>query len=375
MRIGVVSTYPPIECGIATYTKYLTDRLTALGHELYIVSQFGGRGEKVYPAFDSEDTDLAKKVFRMMIKFTPDIVHIQHEFLLFGKPEGISCIPLVYRFKLAGIPVVITLHTVYEEIPKERRIVLDAILMGAERVIVHEKYQKSAILREVGQFDNIRVIPHGARELEPVPEAKKKIGLDEDAKVVLLCGYFRRTKGMDRIIRIFPQIAERVEKAVLVIASKLRQDEYHDYRDELLGLAENSPASKKILVVRGQISQETFDTIMSAADVVPLPYRKGAQSGIFAHCLAFGAPVVVSPDVRSLREAATGIKCGLVAASDEEFVEYIVKILTDDALRNELSRNAREYVRKAVSWKLIAERTMELYQELIKTPSRFKYLQ
>jgi glycosyltransferase involved in cell wall biosynthesis len=375
MRIGVVSTYPPIECGIATYTRYLTDEFIALGNELYIVSQFGGKGEKVYPVFDSESPDLAKRAFQTMAKFNPDIVHIQHEFGLFGKPEGISCIPLVYRFKLAGIPVVITLHTVYEEIPKEKRIVLEALIRVADRVIVHEEYQKEAILREIGQFDNIRVIPHGARELEPVPEAKKKIGLGEDVKVVLLCGYFRRTKGMDRVIRIFPQVAERVKNAVLVIASRLRQDEFKDYKDELLGMAERSPASKKILVVGGQIPQETFDTIMSAADVIPLPYRKGAQSGIFAHCLAFGAPVVVSPDVRSLREAVTKIKCGFVAASDEESVECIVKILTDDDLRSELSKNAREYVRKNIVWKRVAERTAELYRELIKTPSRFKYLQ
>ena len=366
MRIGIVSTYPPIQCGIGTYTKYLTDRLSDLEQELYIVSQVGGRGERVYPAFGAQDPDLAEKVFRMMVKFPPDIVHIQHEFGLFGKDEGVSCIPLVYKFKIAGIPVVITLHSVYEEFTREKKIVLDALIRGADRVIVHEEYQKEAILKKIGQFDNIRVIPHGARELKLVPDAKKKIGLDKDMKMVLLCGYIRPTKGMDTVIKIFPQIAKEVERAVLVIASKLRQYEYQDYRDKLFRMVENSPASERIYVIKGQIPQETFDTALSAADVIPLPYRKGAQSGIFAHCLAFGAPVVVSSHVRSLRETVASANCGLVAKDDEEFAKCIIKLLRDDTLRSELSRNARDYVRKTVSWKLIAERTLEVYRELIK---------
>ena len=153
---------------------------------------------------------------------------------------------------------------------------------------------------------------------------------------------------------------------MFVVACTLRQDGYHDYRDKLFRMIENSPASERIYVIKGEIPQETFDTALSAADVVPLPYRKGAQSGIFAHCLAFGTPVVVSSHVRSFRETVTSVNCGLVAKSDEEVAKSIVKVLRDDSLRSELSRNAREYVRKTVSWKLIAERTLEVYRELIK---------
>lgn len=375
MRIGVVSTYPPIECGIATYTGYLTDSLLAQGNELHIASQFGGSGEKVYPVFDSDDPDLAEKVFRIMVKFTPDVVHIQHEYGLFGSPEGLNCIPLVYRFKLARIPVVITLHTVYEHISEGKRIVLDALLRGVNGIIVHQEYQKETILREVGQFDNIRVIPHGARELERVPDAKRKMGLDKDMKVILLCGYFRRTKGMDRIIRIFPEIVKKVENAVLVIASKLRREEHQDYRDELLRIAENSPVAEKIHILKGGIPQDVFDTVVSAADVIPLPYQKGAQSGILAHCLAFGTPVVVSPAVRSLRETVAEANCGFVAENDDEFVECIAGILTDDNLRKQLSKNAMGYVKNTRSWKLIAEKTMEFYEELTETPHvRVRYV-
>ena len=375
MRIGLVSTYPPIECGIATYTEYLVDALRTLDNEVYVVSQFGAEGNKVYPAFHADDRDLADRIFQTMAKFTPDVVHIQHEYGLFGKPKGVNVIPLIYRFKLSKIPVVITFHTVYEDFSGGNKMILEALIRAADAVIVHEEYQKEAILKKIGSFDNIRVIPHGSREVEPIPEAKEKIGLDENEKVVLLCGYFRPSKGLDRIVSIFPRIAERVKDAVLVIAGKIRQHEYSEYRDEFFRLVDNSPAFDRIKVLRGQFPQKTFDTILSAADVVPLPYLKGSQSGMFAHCLAFGLPVVVSPEVRALREMVIKSKCGFIAMDDHLFVDHIVRILSDDELRNELSRNARDYVRKTVSWQIVAKKTIDVYHKVVLVPyGRAKYI-
>jgi len=375
MRIGIVSTYPPIECGIATYTEYLVNALRTSGSEVYIVSQFGGEGKRVYPAFHADDPDLADKIFRVMIKFTPDVVHIQHEYGLFGKAKGVNILSLIYRLKLYKIPVVITFHTVYEEFPRENKMILEALIRGADAVIVHEDYQKEAILNKIGSFDNIWVIPHGSREIKPIPDAKRKIGLNENEKIILLCGYFRPSKGMDRIVRIFPQIAERMENAVLVVAGKMRQQEHSEYRDEFFSLVNNSPVFNRIKVLRGQFPQKTFDTILSAADVIPMPYLKGSQSGVLAHCLAFSRPVVVSPEVRAFREIITRSKCGFIANNDDEFVEHIVRILSDDALSNELSKNARDYVKKTLSWKIIASKTRDVYHSVVSVPyGRARYI-
>ncbi len=373
MRIGMVSTFPPIECGIGTYASYLVEELKKLHNEVYIVSQTGAEGERVYPVFNATDGDLAEKVFEAMIKFTPDVVHIQHEYGLFGKHMGVNVIPLLYKFKFAGIPVVVTLHSVYEDFNDKQALITDALLRISSAVIVHHNFQKDSLRATIKKGANIYIIPHGAREATLVPNAKKKLKV-EGKKTILVTGYFRPNKGYDRVVKMFPDIVKEVPEAWLLIAGKTRLQEYGEYRDYFFRLIEESPARDRILVLRGQFPQKTLDTIISAADIVPMPYLTGAQSGIMAHCLAFGRPIVASP-LKSFVETIEESKAGLIAEKDR-FVEAIVRILNDDKLARELSENALRFVKNRLSWKKIAQKTVKVYHRIVTTPyGRAKYVE
>ena len=375
MRIGVISTYPPIECGIASYAKYLVDALRPLGNEVYVVTPFGAEGKRVFPVFHFADSDLPEKIFHRMSKFTPDIVHIQHEYGLFGDRPGLNFLPLLYKFKLAKVTVIITLHSVYEDFTEEQKIILRGLLPAADGIIVHEEYQKDAILKKIGKYENIFVIPHGVREINPIAQSKEKIGLCEEDKVFLLAGYFRPVKRFERIVKIFPEIVKKEKKAILVIASKRRTHDFTEQQKMFFQLIDESPVADRIKILRGQFPQETFDIILSAADVIPLPYLVGAQSGFMADCMAFGRPVVVSPDVRATRELVEKSNCGFIALNDEEFIDSIVKILKDKELAKKPTKNALDYVRKNLSWNLIAQKTMNAYQKLIPPlPTRSKVI-
>jgi len=366
MRIGMISTYPPIECGIATYTRYLTDALRKERNDIYLVSHIGSSGRQVFPCFDYEDGDLAEKAYSTMVRFTPDVVHIQHEFGLFGKFAGVSVVPLILRFRLTGIPVVTTLHTVYRDPPEAHRLILQSILLHSNRVIVHEAFQKEILLKiaplEAG--DHIQIIPHGARELDPVPHARAQLKLPADKKIILLIGYFRPSKNFDLIVDLLPDILQAYGEAVLVIAGKTRGNEHLQYRRHLFGKIRQSPANDHIYLIRGQLKQQAFDTILSAADVVVLPYTINSQSGILAHALAFGRPVVASSS-GAMKGILARSGAGLASESDREFVENIVRVLSDDDFSARLSANAKRYVRDVISWSHIAREHMEIYREFI----------
>ena len=368
MRIGIVSTYPPIECGIGTYSQYLTSALRQIGNEVYIFSQYGGKGDYVFGTYSPQEESIAAEIFEMASKMTPDVLHVQHEFGLYGHPSRKQVVELVLMSRrVTDLPTVVTFHTVREKFIPEQEQVVSLVMQESSAIIVHEEYYKKILTEHFGHADKIHVIPHGVREMEEVTDARKKIGV-EGKKVILLCGYMRETKRFDRVVKIFPKVAKAVDDAVLVIASKSRSVDHPEYQRKLYRMIEESPATDRIMVLHGQFPQHIFDTIVSAAHVVPFPYEAGGQSGTMAHCFAFRKPVVTS-DLRSFKNWIEESQGGLVASSDEELADHIIRILTDDKLSESLRRNIDRFVREKVSWRIVAGRHVDVYEKYAWRPT------
>ena len=119
---------------------------------------------------------------------------------------------------------------------------------------------------------------------------------------------------------------------------------------------------KNVEIFRGQFPQHTFDTIINAADITVFPYSLGAQSGVMAHSFAFGIPVVTS-DLPAFERIVKKSGCGFSAKNSEEYVNKIVKLLTDDKLRRQCSDNIIRYVNEEISWKIVAEKTLSVYNK------------
>ena len=378
MRIGFLSTYPPIECGIGTYTEYLRGALRDSGNEVFVISQYGAQGESVFPMFQAGSLSFAADVFTTSTRMTPDLMHIQHEYGLYGTQKGVGVIELILRYRLAGVPVVTTLHTVYETLTREEEIILKHILDEGSATIVHEAFQKETLVNHFkdklpGISEKIHVIEHGVRELPPIADAKRKLDL-EGKKVILLCGYFRPSKGFHKIIDIFPKICEQEKDAVLVVAGKTRNIEFDDYRRELFNKLNNSPVADRITILRGQFPQYTFDTIIAAADVVVLPYEVGAQSGMMAQCFAQGVPVVTS-GLEAFHLLVDRSGGGLVADTDADYEKHILKILRDEKLNSQLRKNIGNYIGEKAGWSNIAAQHRKVYDEIITTPyGKAKYV-
>jgi glycosyltransferase involved in cell wall biosynthesis len=366
MRIGFVSTYPPIECGIATYTEQLNLTLQAARNETFVISQFGAEGDHVFPLYHPHAPSFAADLYSTSVRMTPDVMHVQHEYGLYGPQKGVEVIQLILLYRLAGIPVVTTLHTVHEELNEKEHRLLKHIVDESSAIIVHEAFQKETLVRHFGKDHAIHVIEHGIRDLAPIADAKAKLGL-EGKKVVLLSGYFRPTKGFHKVVDQFSTIAERDPDVVLVVAGKERGIEFDAYRRELFTKLNASPYADRIRILRGQFPQYTFDTIMSAADVVVLPYEKGGQSGILSQCFALQRPVVVSnlPAFRTLLER---VEAGLLCENDADYPDRILELLDDKALHRRCQINIQEYVREHAAWRHIAGRHVDVYHSVITVP-------
>ena len=362
MRIIYISTYPPTECGIATYTHYLQEQVKNKAVEVYILSQVGAKGENVFESYNPDDKDIAYKIFHLVSKLTPDLIHIQHEFGLFGYDRGIQVVDFLLRCKLASIPVITTLHTVYKNPGWKERVITSEILRMSKEIIVHEEYQKEFILSEYKSLNPIHIIPHGVRKVEPVKDAKKLLGLS-NKKVVLLAGYFRTTKHFEKLIDIFPDVLSKVKNATLLIACRLRISEHNEKRDQLLRMMRFLDDKDHIRILKGQFPQHTLDTIMSAADVVVMPYSAGAQSGMLAQFSAQHIPTVTS-DLQSFKLWNKTTGGGLTSFTDDDFVTNICKVLEDEEYSMKMRNNIGES-NKQRYWDVIASKHLRIYENLV----------
>ncbi len=356
-----------MECGIGTYTNYLTDELRKLPNEIYVYGPIGAKGEGVYGTYSAQSRSKSAELWEIISTTTPDIIHIQFEFGLFEPPAGVQIVELLVRARVAGLPVVTTFHTVKDDVPHDEKVVTRLIVQESSAIVVHEEFQKKTLATFCDDVSHVYVVPHGIREMAQVPDAKKKLGI-EGKPALLICGYIRPTKRHDRIINMFPKIAERVEDAVLLVSAKSRTSMAFGCKQSICQMIENSPVRDRIKVLYGQIPQHTFDTVISAADVVALPYEIGGQSGIMAHCFAFGKPVVTSdlPAFQKWIDAAGG---GMTAGTDQQMEDAIVSLLGDAEARAGHAKSIGKFVHDIASWPVIAESHMDIYNGIVKPPT------
>jgi len=150
--------------------------------------------------------------------------------------------------------------------------------------------------------------------------------------------------------------------------------EFSEYKTEFYETINNSPVNDRIVVLRGQFPQHTFDTIISASDVVGLPYEEGGQSGIMAQCYAFHKPMVTS-SLLAFKKSIEKSKGGLICETDEDYVKSIIRLITDTDLRQEFQRNIKKHVENQVSWELVAKEHIGVYRQVVNVPyGKAKYV-
>src|SRR5246127_436658 len=166
MRTAIVSTYPPRACGIGTFSADLRATLTGTGtvtaadlvavvHEpsspqrrglLATIAQ-AVRGDYVRTA-------------RMLGRLDVDVVLLQHEYGIFGGPDGEYVLSFARDLSQ---PLVVTLHTVLSEPTPHQAEVLTELCDEAELVIVMtETALRLLVDSATCPEEKVRVVPHGA---------------------------------------------------------------------------------------------------------------------------------------------------------------------------------------------------------------------
>ncbi len=200
------------------------------------------------------------------------------------------------------------------------------------------------------------VIPHGDyREVYPNvisrQEARRRLGLQEQAKVLLFFGQIRQYKNIPYLIRTFKQLSN--PQLVLLVAGRPSSEGLK--KDVLKEASEDA----RVRLYLEFVADEDVQVFMNAADLVVLPYREILNSGSALLALSFGRPVLV-PEKGAVSELKVGV--------GEEWVYTYQGELTPQVLAYVLERIGIPRDAPALekfNWNNIARMTLEFYETVL----------
>lgn len=197
--------------------------------------------------------------------------------------------------KWSGLPCFITLRGKEERLRRVDafRVRMSAALRHATKVIA-----VSAALRQVG-------IELGAREHDSMligngidlgkfyrisrAEARRDLGIPDDAQVLVSVGGVGERKGFHRVIDCLPALLKDHPKLLLLIVGGPSPE--GDWTDRLQQMIRDKQLHEHVRLL-GPLAPEALKTPLSAADVFVLATRYEGWANVFLEAMACGLPVV-----------------------------------------------------------------------------------
>jgi glycosyltransferase involved in cell wall biosynthesis len=368
---GILSTYPPTACGLATFSAALAAGLEAHGDRAVVV-RVGDESTTATPSATPTDDRIVAELRNgspASVRHAADalgdadVAPIQHEYGIYGGPDGDEVLDVLGAL---DIPSIVIAHTVLVRPTDHQRAVLVAVATLADRVVV---MSEAARRRLCDGFDvdpdKVVIIPHGAAV--PPPRAPSSHG---PRPLLLTWGLVGPGKGIERVIDALPALRDLECRPAYLVAGrthpKVLAADGDVYRQGCIELARRNGVADSVTFDPTYRDVPALTELIQSCAVVVLPYdsREQATSGVLVDAIAAGRPVVATAFPHAVELLGSG--AGIVVDHDEPgaLAAALRRILTDPGL---LERMAAEAARlaPAMGWPVIAEAYQRLAAQLL----------
>jgi glycosyltransferase involved in cell wall biosynthesis len=375
-----LSSYPPRECGIATFTKRLT---TAFDNEVNPeikskilaindgeTSMYNYPRKVVMQLNEGEIEDYLNRANEINRSPYIKLVNVQHEYGLFGGDTGDYLIPFLEILKK---PCVVTFHTTLPRPEDKMKKVAKTISEKAEAVVVMNHTAKNILHEVYGIKKNkIHLIPHGVFHV-PFPsksKAKKKLNLG-DRLVISTFGMISRDKGIEYAIEALPEvIAQHPNILYLIIGAThpvVLRREGEKYRNKLIRLVAKLQLENYVKFYNRYLEEWEITEYLKATDiyVYPMLSKEQASSGSLSDAMSCACPVITtgSQYAKSVINRERGILVRFRNSADIK--KALLEMIADKKMRKEMARNTYFYTRH-MTWQNVALSYFNLFNNFAK---------
>jgi len=377
--VAYVGSYPPRACGIATFTRNLSDAVAAsgrnLGTRIAAINDEGASYDylpQVRWTIDQCDPVSWRNVAREINASRASLVSIQHEFGICGRFEkdGRFTDHLKGFLECIEKPVVATLHTVLPHPRADLREAIRALHDRSSAVVTMVNMARLILEQEYGlNRDKLFTIPHGVPSVRWVPPERVKHAMQFENRTVLSTfGLLSSGKGIQYVIRGLPEVVKHHPDVLYLVIGQthpeVRRREGEKYRNSLIELVKRLHLENHVRFVNQYLSQQQLIRYLQATDLYITPYvdRYQITSGTLAYALGCGKPVISTPYLYASEALAEGR--GLLAEfqNPRSFARCIRLLLENPAMRALCEKSAFEYG-KAMSWANVGGRYADLYRD------------
>jgi glycosyltransferase involved in cell wall biosynthesis len=359
---AMVSTYPPTQCGIATFAAALSGGLYQYGNEVGIV-RVGADGDAPAEIVIAELTsqDSIEMIYAMVALNRADVVIVQHEYGIYDGSDGDSIVEV-----LEGIerPTIVVAHTVLEYPTAHQRSVLQATVRAADAVVV---MTEAGRVRLCSNFDvdarKISVIPHGAAvsctvQLDDTKERPK----------LLTWGLLGPGKGIEWAIDALAMVNDLRPTPHYIVAGK-NHPKAPEYDGEVYrGMLMQRAKDRRVDVVFDSRyrSLTSLAQLISESTMVILPYDSPDQvtSGVLVDAIAAGRPVIATEFPHAVELLSSGAGIVVPRRDPEALANAIRTVLTTRGMFSAMASEARRLAPN-LSWSVIAARYAALGEALL----------
>ena len=314
---GFLSSFPPTQCGLATFTAALEAEIAAAGHETGVVRVLERpapwTGSTVVSHMVHGERGAVERSAAALNAF--DVVVVQHEYGIYDGADGDSIVEVL---DLLRVPSIVVLHTVLVEPTRHQREVLDAIGRRASALVT---MTATAYQRLIDHYDvdeaKVAVIPHGAaggchgRPHRPAGRGP----------LMLTWGLLGPGKGIERVIEALPSLRDLVPRPHYLVEGethpKVLERDGEAYRDGLVARARALGVADMVTFQSRYLDVDALSSLAASADVVILPYDSHEQvtSGVLIEAVTAHRPVIATAFAHAVELLVSG--AGIVVDHDD----------------------------------------------------------
>ena len=373
-----MSTFPPRECGIATFCQDLVKAIDERCHpnikSLILAMNRNGTNTYNYSkkvGFQLNDSDidqyisLAKKINKInKIK----LVNIQHEFGIFGGEYGSY---LNAFLEILEKPVVITFHSILPDPDIQLKKTVQSIAKRVNAFIVMSNKGKEILRTIYGLKNDIYVIHHGIpySPFGSGEKEKKYLGY-KDRLILCSFGMINRGKGYEYIIQSLPEVIKQFPNLLYFIIGEthpvVRKNDGEKYRNYLERKVKELGLENHVKFYNKYVKLEEIIMYLRACDVYISSGQNKNQitSGTLAYAQGCGRPVISTPFLHAMEDITPDTGILTKFKDSKSFTQALITLLSKPELRKELGKNAYHLTRNR-TWENVAAEYTKVFRTYI----------